>query len=340
MTRMLSAAVLHTLDIPHPHYDHVERQLFTQMSMGAPGSVVLLIGPTRVGKSRLIKRVAGQLITEIVENDNKPLITIEAATTLDGRFSMKHLTMRALEELAHPLVDAHGLSFRMSESETQLRIKVEKAIRYRKTRYLIVDEAHHMLRTSRARVAADALDSLKCLANTTDVVLVLAGGYELFTAGLASAHLNGRMRVIEFGRYRNDNGDDQRNFLGIMKGLDAHLPWKVGQSLLIHAEYIQLGTLGCLGLLLQWINAALCEMAASGATRLDLTHFSQTRFEEQIQIIAQEIEAGELAMNRLRVPKPTTATSRTAAATSSTPGRRRRPFTRKPKRDRVGQRGR
>lgn len=340
MTRMLSAAILHTLDIAHPRYERAENQLFTQLSMGAPGSVVLLIGPTRVGKSRLLKDVAGQLVTDAIENDDKPIVTVEAATTLEGRFSMKHFTIRALEELAHPLVDAHGLNFRMRESETQLRIKVEKAIRFRKTRYLFVDEAHHMLRTTRARVATDALDSLKCLANATGVVLLLAGGYELFTAGLASAHLNGRMRVIEFGRYRNE-GQDEREFLGIMRGLDAHLPWRNGQSLLEHASFIQLGTLGCLGLLLQWINAALCEMDACGQQRLDLAHFEETRFEEQIRVIAQEIEAGEHTMKRLRrtqakaISTPTPARSKSKSKSA-----RRRPFQRKPKRDKVGQRGR
>lgn len=337
MSRMLSAEILHTLDIPHPHYERVERQLYTQLSMGAPGSVILLVGPTRVGKSRLIRRVADQLITGIIENDDKPIAAIEAATTVDGRFSMRHLTLRALEELAHPLVDVHGLTLRMRESETQLRIKLEKAIRFRKTRFLIVDEAHHMLRTNRARVAADALDSLKCLANTTGLVLLLAGGYELFSAGLTSAHLNGRMRVIEFGRYRNE-GQDQRDFLGIMNGLDAYLPWRSGQSLLAHVEFMQLGTLGCLGLLLQWINAALCEMAACGERRLDIAHFGETRFEEQIRTIAQEIEAGEFAMKKLRVTKRVATAGHVVAATSSKSARR-RPFTRKPKRDKVGQRG-
>jgi len=338
MHRMLSAAILHTLDIPHPHYTRVESQLFAQLSMGAPGSVVQLIGPTRVGKSRLIKRVAEQLVIDEVENDDKPVVTIEAATTLDGRFSMKHFTMRALEELAHPLVDAHSRPLRKSQSETHLRMDLEKAIHFRKTRYLIVDEAHHMLRTNRARVAADALDSLKCLANTTGAVLLLAGGYELFTAGLASAQLNGRMRVIEFGRYRNE-GQDERDFLGIMNGLDAHLPWRSGQSLLAHAQFIQLGTLGCLGLLLQWVNAALCEMAACGEERLDLAHFEETRFEEQTRIIAQEIEAGEHAMRKLHQSKRATDVAHATTTKSPRPARR-RPFTRKPKRDKVGQRGR
>lgn len=338
MSRMLSAEILHNIEIRHPHYDRVERQLFTQLSMGAPGSVVLLVGPTRTGKSRLLDRVSKQLVASPAQNDDKPIVTIEAATTLNGRFSMKHFTLRALETLEHPLMDEHGVVLRRNESETHLRLKMEKAIIGRNTRYLIVDEAHHMLRTTRARIAADALDSLKCLANTTGVILVLAGGYELFMAGLVSAHLNGRMRVIEFPRYRSE-GEDQRQFLGIMKGLDAHLPWRKGQSLLANAEFIQLGTLGCLGLLLQWINAAMCEMTARGERRLDLAHFQETRFHEQIRTIAQEIEAGESAMKRLKLGRRVIATAQKGAK-QPTKTTRRRPFTRKPKRDKVGRRGR
>lgn len=229
--------------------------------------------------------------------------------------------------------EKHGCVIRQSESETQLRLKLEQAICYRKNRYLIIDEAHHLLRTSRSQHAAEVLDSLKCLANATGVVLVLAGGYELFTAGLASAHLNGRMRVIEFGRYR-PVGEDERHFLGILKGLDACLPWKKDQSLITHREYVQTGTLGCLGLLLGWINAALCEMSARGERSLSREHFVDTRFEQQITVIAQEIASGEAVMKKLQPAR------HTAAADPVTPGkatkpRRHRPFQRKPKRDRV-----
>lgn len=332
MNRIIPATALHQLDIAHPHYEHAERQLFTQLSMGAPGSVVLLVGPTRVGKSRLVKAVSEQLVMQPPTNDEQPIISVEAATTINGRFSMKHLTLRALQELRHPLFGEHGRVIRQSESETQLRLQLEQAIRYRKTRYLIVDEAHHLLRISRTRLAAEILDSLKCLANATGVVLVLVGGYELFTVGLSSAHLNGRMRVIEFGRYR-PTGTDDRHFLGILKGLDACLPWKKGQSLVIHWEYVKAGTLGCLGLLLNWINAALCEMTARGEHALSREHFVETRFEEQIVVIANEIAAGEAAMKKLHPAGRQNAPSSTAQPKSALP--RRTPFQRAPKRDRV-----
>lgn len=331
--KTLPATATHLLDIQHPHYQRVEQQLFTQLSMGAPGSVVLLVGPTRVGKSRLVKVVAKRLVEQPPNDDTQPVIIVEAATTNDGRFSMKHFTMRALEELQHPLFGEHGHVVRQGETETRLRLQLEHAIRYRKTRYLIIDEAHHLLRTARSHGAADVLDSLKCLANATGVILLLAGGYQLFTAGLASAHLNGRMRVIEFGRYRPE-GDDERQFLSILKGLDGHLQWKVGQSLMIHREYMQSGTLGCLGLLLHWINAAMCEMTARGKCLLSREHFVDTRFEAQIKVIAREIAEGEAAMSKLRPNKLKPVSVAKPKASAAKP-RRQRPFQRKPKRDQV-----
>lgn len=77
------------------------------------------------------------------------MVIVEAATTINGRFSMKHLTLRALQELAHHMAGDHAHAIRQSESETQLRLKLEKAIRYKNTRYLIIAEAHHLLRISR-----------------------------------------------------------------------------------------------------------------------------------------------------------------------------------------------
>lgn len=294
----------------------------------------MLVGPTRVGKSRLVHDVAAHLVGRPDSDDTQPLIVVEAATTHGGRFSMKHFTMRALKELRHPLFGEHGHLIRRNESETQLRLKLEQTIVHRQTRYLIIDEAHHLLRTPQSQRAAEILDSLKCLANSTGVILALAGAYELFTAGLASAHLNGRMRVIEFGRYRPE-GDDERHFLGILKGLDACLPWKKGHSLFIHSRYVRAGTLGCLGLLLGWINAAMCEMTSRGEDVLGLDHFVETRFEEQIALIAREIEAGESAMNRLQ-PLGEHHYLTVRNPDKGKPPSKRKPFQRNPKRDPVG----
>ncbi|MBV6859649.1 TniB family NTP-binding protein [Xanthomonas campestris pv. zingibericola] len=331
MTRKLSPAALHRLTIPHPRYQEVERRLFTQLSMGAPGSVVLLVGPTRVGKSRLVRDVSERLVKHPSSDDAQPIIVVEAATTNGGRFSMKHFTIRALQALRHPMFGELGFVIRQSESETHLRIRLEQAILHRQTRYLFIDEAHHLLRTSRSGLAGEVLDSLKCLANATGVILLLAGGYELFTAGLSSPHLNGRMRVIEFARYRDD-GLDEVSFLGIFKGLDECLPWRKGQSLVAHSAYMKAGTLGCLGLLLAWINAAMCEMACRGEQLLGLEHFTETRFEEQISLIAREIATGENAMQRLL---PAKLSTQGAPASPHPDPARRKPFQRAPKRDRV-----
>ncbi|WP_386339156.1 AAA family ATPase [Xanthomonas citri pv. citri] len=333
MSNMIPARLLHLLDIQHVRYLEIYRKLYTQLSMGAPGSVVMLVGPTRVGKSRLVCAVARALVGETESDATQPVIVIEAATTHGGRFSMKHFTMRALQELRHPLFGEHGHLIRRSESETQLRLQLEQAIVHRQTRYLIIDEAHHLLRTPQIQRAAEVLDSLKCLANSTGVILVLAGAYELFTAGLASTHLNGRMRVIEFGRYQ-PGGQDNVHYLGILKGLDVHLPWKNGHSLLGHSQYVQAGTLGCLGLLLAWVNAAMCEMISRGEELLCLDHFVETRFEEQIALIAREIEAGESAMSRLRPFATKTQATFGSVDSGGTP-RSRKPFQRIPKRDPV-----
>lgn len=335
MDRELSAAALHRLNIPHPRYLEVERRLYTQLSMGAPGSVVLLVGPTRVGKSRLVRDVSERLVKQPASDDDQPIIVVEAATTNGGRFSMKHFTIRALQALRHPMFGEIGYVIRQSESETHLRIRLEQAIVHRRTKYLFIDEAHHLLRTSRSGLAAEVLDSLKCLANETGVILLLAGGYELFTAGLSSPHLNGRMRVIEFARYR-DEGPDEKSFLGIFKGLDCFLPWKDGQSLVVHHMYMRAGTLGCLGLLLSWINSAMCEMASRGEKLLALEHFTETRFEEQIVLIAREIAAGECAMQKFL---PTKGSARGVSTPAPTALPRRKPFQRTPIRDRVTPKG-
>lgn len=215
------------------------------------------MGPTRVRKSRLVRDVSERLVKQPASDDDQPIIVVEEATSNGGRFSMKHFTIRVFQALRHPMFGEIGYVIRLSESETHLRIRLEQAIVHRRTKYLFIDGAHHLLRTSWSGLAAKVLDSLKCLANATGSILLLAGGgYELFTAGLSPPHLNGRMRVLfERGCWREtDRGQDHcRPFVFMTASVRKRSPkggcplftqaWAIHSML--HSEY-SLSWEGCL----------------------------------------------------------------------------------------------
>jgi hypothetical protein len=256
-----------------------------------------------------------------------PLVRIEAATTNQGKFSTKHFTLRALEELADPVNIEGWAPYRRNQSETHLRIQLEQCIHYRETAFLLIDEAHHLLRTPSQIRAGEVLDTLKCLGNSTGLVTVLLGGYELLQTCFSSAHLNGRLTVIDFPPYTPER-TSICEFDRILATFDSMLPQGKGDILRDNRELIYKGSLGCIGLLAGWVTSALAEMQAQGDLQLKISHFHSTRLIEQVRLIQEEIDLGRHLLSQWGIaPSPIERVS------SRPTGHKGRPFVRNPKRD-------
>lgn len=331
MDPLAIASTIRGMRIPHPHYERAERETYAHATITAPGSVIALIGPTRVGKTSILESVARSVFPSAGQGEI-PAICIDAATTDRGYMSTRYLSLRCLQALQHPLYAESGHMSRTSSSETMLRVQLIRAISHRKTRMIFVDEAHHLLRVRELRAAGAALDTIKCIGNETGAVIVLAGGYELLSTCFESAHLNGRLTLVHFPRYRAVE-TDLTHFDRILCTFDKHLPWSKGLSLYSLRQLMHGGTAGCCGLLSGWIQAALARMYASGDSRLKREHFLLTRFREQLDPILEEICTGERLLTELQCE------AKYIAPTSSERTKRRyRPGLRNPTRDPVGRR--
>lgn len=324
---------LRNLRLSHKNFRHAYRSAYAQSSLAPPGQVIAIVGPTRVGKTTLSHRLARELVKTSTGSDERfvPLIRIEAATTNQGKFSTKHFTLRALAELADPITLSNGVGFRRNQSETHLRLQLERSIEYRQTKFLIIDEAHHLLRTTGLRQAGDVLDTFKCLGNSTGVVIVFIGGYELLTTCFSSAHLNGRLSIVDFPPYTHA-AESMGEFDRILLTLDGMLPFSEDNSLIAHRDLIYAGSLGCLGLLVGWCISAMAEMQAREDESLAIKHFEATRSSEQIRPIREEIALGQQLLpskgfGSLQPREPTNEASK------SSNKQRRKPFVRNPKRD-------
>ncbi|MFK2906047.1 AAA family ATPase [Dyella ginsengisoli] len=320
------------LKLEHRNFKTAYRRLYAQSALASPGQVIAVVGPTRVGKTTLSRRLSAELVKERTDKDERtiPLIRIEAATTNQGKFSTKHFTLRALEELRDP-VNIEGWSpFRRSQSETHLRLQLERCIQYRKTRFLLIDEAHHLLRTPSQTRAGEILDTLKCLGNSTGLVIILFGGYELLQTCFSSAHLNGRLTVIDFPPYGLEPGSASE-FDRILATFEEMLPLERSAALREHRQLIFEGSLGCIGLLAGWIASGIAEMAAQGEVRLTISHLLATRLVEQIRPIRDEIALGRHLSSQWGIAGSHDAQHEEAQAPPRNAARR--PFERKPKRD-------
>lgn len=322
--------------VPHPHFALTHSRLFNLSAIAQPGSVITVVGPTRVGKTYLSHELIKNLVDPTKQNKSSyvPIARIEASATDNGFISTRYLLLQILRSIKHPFYVDGGPIFRMRDTESTLRRQAVAGLRARGTQYIIVDEAHHLLRTKNNRSAEGVLDSVKCLGNETGCVTIFIGGYDLLRHLFYSAHLNGRMTVLEFSNYGVD-ADDLREFDRLLVTLDEWLPWARGFSLYQFREQIYEGSHGCYGQLVHWSLSALAEMQSLNCQRLKLRHFLATRRLEQVRTIKNDIELGKslLADFTFREHK-----HEEIAIPVQSPIRRGKPFHRKPARDPVGAR--
>jgi len=323
--------------VPHPNFVLTHDRLFNLSAIAQPGSVIVVVGPTRVGKTYLSHELIKNLVDPKKQNGSStvPIARIEASTTDNGFISTRYILLQFLRAIRHPFYVDGGPIVRMRDTESTLRRQTVAGLSARGTEYLIVDEAHHLLRTKSTRSAEGVLDSVKCLGNETGCIVIVIGGYELLKYLFHSAHLNGRMTVLEFSNYGVD-ADDLREFDRLLVTLDEWLPWARGFSLYHFRDHIYEGSLGCYGQLVHWSLSALAEMQSQNCQRLKLRHFLATRRLEQVQTIKNDIELGKSLLADFTLKRDK---HEQAAVPVQSPIRRGKPFHRRPARDPVGVRG-
>jgi energy-coupling factor transporter ATP-binding protein EcfA2 len=331
--------------IDHREYRKAREALLTYATFSEQGTILLLIGPSRAGKTRLARKVRTLLVDDQFDPAYRFSAWAEAVNPDRGRFSLKHLTLRLLTEMDHPiyretdLLEAGKVYIpRRDATEPKLRLALEEAMRARRTRYLFLDEAHHVVQTNTPAHARNYLNSLKSLGNSTGVISIWISGYPIFDYGFSNTHLNGRIRIIHMRRY-SDSPEDMDEFCAVLQALEAELPMKPGWSLLDAAWLLRKHTSGCIGNMMAWSQAALAEMVLAGSGRLQLSHFKKSRYSLQQNGVEAEIQDGERMLENVElIDDVRFLQSVKPKQKQSAPNRKTKCFQRKPKRDPVGKR--
>jgi len=135
-----------------------------------PGTMVLVIGPSRVGKSTLIRMLEEQLLTKskaLMVSDSSfiPFASITASGAGTNRFEWAEYYRAVLRALQDPFVDGKIARIRTRE----LREAMETALLERKPLAILVDEAHHLAEAARGSRLQSQLNHLKHFENATGV---------------------------------------------------------------------------------------------------------------------------------------------------------------------------
>lgn len=248
------------------------------------GRVVALVGPSRAGKSLLQTILIDELRRGLrpEHGDDIPILRIEADLSDRQRMNLKAFTIDALTALKHPVFldwgdlkeDERRIKARIPE--TDLRPMLVKALKARKTLYLFVDEAHHLLMTHRGQLRSDILDSLKNICNKANVVLVLFGGYTLLNGLFHSAHLNGRLDLIHFPPYTSSE-EGLEEFASVLASIQENFPLHDTNLLIDRAATLREWCWGTFGGAMDLIRSADARRLAEKAKYLEFRHFEAAR---------------------------------------------------------------
>jgi hypothetical protein len=188
---------------------------------------------------------------------------------------------------------------------------------------------------------------IKSTASRSETVHVLIGTYELLAFRNLSAQLSRRSVDLHFSRYRTESADDIEVFQNAVFTFQKQLRSCERLDFLNLWDLLYERSLGCIGILKDWLMQALIVAARTASPGLTAPILEKTALSaSQCEKMLQEAREGEarLADNsdtrvRLRrllnLADETCASQSTAKAPSHSRGRR-TPGVRQPQRDQIG----
>ncbi len=242
-----------------------------------PGTMLLVIGPSRVGKTTLIRLLEERLLTKsraFMASDPSfiPFASILATGPGTNRFEWAEYYRAVLRAFHDPFVDGKIARIRTRE----LREAMETALLERKPLAIIVDEAHHLAEAARGSRLQSQLNHLKHFENATGVSHILVGTYEMRPFRKANAQLACRSVDVHFPRYDATIEQDTQVFQSVVWALQRQLPVEKEPPLLDHWEFLYARSIGCIGLLKMHLNRALNLALAEKAKTVTLAHLRKT----------------------------------------------------------------
>jgi hypothetical protein len=265
-------------------------------SLNRLGTMVLVIGPMRVGKTTLISLLQQQLLRRsqermLQEPDHLPFVSISATGSGSGRFDWVDYYTAVLRAVKNPFLDRKPPAIRVRD----LREVMEEALIQHQPYAVIVDEAHHLAKAASGRGLQDQLDHLKYLENRTGVCHVLVGTYEMRPFRTVTAQLAGRSLDVHFPRYDATKREDREEFRSVLWALQRQLPVEEEPLLAQHSwEMLYARSIGCIGLLKLHLVRALALALTQGARTVTEAHLRATAVsEDRVQAMMQAAFQGE-----------------------------------------------
>lgn len=309
LTILEKIEVFRLTPIAHPHLTAARSKLRLAIRQAVKGTIIFMFGPTGVGKSTLLSHLqtnAGEEFQSEHKDDPgvQPIVLVEASTSEDHRFSWKDFYRQALDELNEPLIDwkledlPRGFTrHHRTDSSTpgyKMRRILKSVLEYRKVKVLMIDEAHHIALGTSFDGLFKQLEHIKSFAKLNGTVVALAGTYNLQAFRNLSGQLSRRSIDVHFPRYHAENPDELKMFVNVVATFAVKLPYPCDFDLTEKIEELYTGSLGCVGVLSNWLYKAMHCAHDAGDECLSWSHLENTILTyDQLDKMTSELLEGE-----------------------------------------------
>lgn len=298
----------------HEFFKKTEDEIIKAIFSPTKASIVLVIGPTGAGKSKLCHRVIEGVVkkfTPLME-ENRGIIPIamsEVPAPGPHPFSWRNLHSLVLKSLHEILIDKKidynelyrpksgkiVVPYAQSSSGALLESNIQTLIN-RGTVAYIFDEANHFTHTASAKQMHYNLEYIKYIANRSNVPHILFGTYDLQKLRNLNGQLIRRSLDIHFPRYHANNEKEKEYFQKILVTLLRQMPLgKVPDPLANDGwEFYYERSIGCIGILKDWLVLALDSALENGKNELTMDILKQKALSiSKCLELAEEAKRGE-----------------------------------------------
>ena len=292
--------------LTHPLLDRALSQVERGIAPGMPPQIVLLLGPTGVGKTTLVQaldRCTGPPASRLVRMTCVPVAGRRGYDF--GRMHWRLIAQAADDPFSDDHFSPDAAASRLRSGHTrrdgpattdEFHLGVLAMLRARGARAVVLDEAQHMTRVPSARSQADQLDVIKDCVDRTGIPHVLVGTYELSVMVAPGDQLGRRSLVVHFPPYRPSESSDRQAFQRIFGQLVSELPLPAPhlswEELRGHLFDVYVGCAGCIGILKDWLCGALQFVLETGEEVVDWNVMDECRLSnEALFAVAQQIRA-------------------------------------------------
>ncbi|WP_018930903.1 ATP-binding protein [Gracilibacillus lacisalsi] len=296
--------------VAHPFFVAAFKEIFIRITNPSTKQIFLVYGPSGVGKSELFKKVYEKFLKEYkdqMETDHCiiPIAGFEAIAPDNGKYDWKEHYIRSLMALNEPLIEHKidiyktinkQLSNKERQPNRELRRSLENALKFRKTKAVLIDEAQHITFNGSSKTAIDQMNLIKSLVSKSDTPHVMFGTYEILDFRDSLGQLSRRGLDIHFRRYDIRKKDEQEMFIKTLWNLQKHIPLSSEPNLVEHWKYFYQVSVGCIGILKDLIATTLEYNLQENPnlTTLTLDHFKEYALTtNQTYKLAKEAIEGE-----------------------------------------------